>query len=33
MYPVTTLSGVLLALVKRKALGRKRAGGRWVYGK
>lgn len=33
IYPITTLSGVLLDLVKQKALGRKKADGRWVYGK
>lgn len=33
LYPVTTLSGVLLGLVKGKALRRKRQEGRWVYGK
>jgi hypothetical protein len=33
LYPVTTLSGVVLGLVQRKLLGRKKAEGRWVYGK
>jgi len=33
LYPITTLSGVVLGLVKRKYLGRKKAEGRWVYGK
>jgi hypothetical protein len=33
LYPVTTLSGVVLGLVKRKELHRKKVGGKWVYGK
>lgn len=33
LYPVTTLSGVMLGLVKRRELRRKRNGGKWVYGK
>jgi predicted transcriptional regulator YheO len=33
IYPVTTLSGVVLGLVQKKLLGRKRLEGRWVYGK
>jgi hypothetical protein len=33
LYPVTTLSGVVLGLVKRKILRRKKADGKWVYGK
>jgi hypothetical protein len=33
LYPVTTLSGVMLGLVQKKLLGRKRIDGRWVYGK
>lgn len=33
LYPVTTLSGVMLSLVKRKLFGRKKIEGRWVYGK
>jgi len=33
LYPTTTLSGVLLGLVKRKELRRKKVEGRWVYGK
>jgi hypothetical protein len=33
IYPVTTLSGVVLGLVQRKDLGRKKVEGRWVYGK
>jgi hypothetical protein len=33
IYPLTTLSGVVLGLVKRKLLGRKKVEGKWVYGK
>ncbi len=33
IYPVTTLSGVVLGLVQNKLLGRKKVEGRWVYGK
>jgi hypothetical protein len=33
LYPTTTLSGVVLGLVKRKELRRKMMEGRWVYGK
>lgn len=33
IYPVTTLSGVVLGLVQKRLLGRKRADGKWVYGK
>lgn len=33
LYPVTTLSGVVLKLVKNKHLRRKKVEGRWVYGK
>lgn len=33
LYPVTTLSGVMLGLVQKKLFGRKKAEGRWVYGK
>ena len=33
LYPVTTLSGVVLALVQKRLLRRKKAEGRWVYGK
>ena len=33
LYPVTTLSGVMLGLVQKKLLGRKKVEGRWVYGK
>ena len=33
LYPVTTLSGVVLGLVKKKQLRRKKIDGRWAYGK
>lgn len=33
IYPLTTLSGVMLGLVQKKLLGRKKREGRWVYGK
>ena len=33
IYPVTTLSGVVLGLVQKKFLGRKKVEGKWVYGK
>lgn len=33
IYPVTTLSGVMIGLVKKKLLGRKKSDGKWVYGK
>jgi hypothetical protein len=33
LYPTTTLSGIMLGLVKKKHLRRKRNEGRWVYGK
>ena len=33
LYPTTTLSGVVLGLVKKKELRRKKNEGRWVYGK
>jgi hypothetical protein len=33
LYPVTTLSGVMLGLVKKKDLRRKKIDGRWAYGK
>ena len=33
LYPVTTLSGVVLGLVQKKMLRRKKADRRWVYGK
>ena len=33
IYPTTSLSGVMLALVKRRLFGRKKSDGKWVYGK
>lgn len=33
MIPVTTLSGVMLGLVKRRVLRRKKIEGKWAYGK
>lgn len=33
LYPVTTLSGVVLGLVQKKLLRRKKVEGRWAYGK
>jgi hypothetical protein len=33
LYPVTTLSGVMLSLVQKKQLRRKKQDGAWVYGK
>jgi hypothetical protein len=33
LYPVTTLSGIVLGLVKKKRLRRKKIDGRWAYGK
>jgi len=33
LYPVTTLSGVVLGLVQKKYLRRKKLEGKWVYGK
>src|SRR6266568_2191086 len=33
LYPVTTLSGVMLGLVKKRELRRKHHEGKWVYGK
>jgi|SRR5208337_4248753 len=33
LYPVTSLSGVVLGLVKKKELRRKKHEGKWVYGK
>lgn len=33
LYPVTTLSGVVLRLLKHSHLRRKKIEGRWVYGK
>lgn len=33
LYPVTSLSGVVLGLVKKRQLRRKKHEGKWVYGK
>jgi hypothetical protein len=33
LYPVTSLSGVLLNLLKQRQLRRKKVEGKWVYGK
>jgi predicted transcriptional regulator YheO len=33
IYPVTTLSGVMLGLVHKRLFGRKKPEGKWVYGK
>lgn len=33
LYPTTSLSGVVLGLVQRRLLRRKKAEGKWVYGK
>ncbi len=33
IYPMTTLSGVMINLVQKRLLGRKRVAGKWVYGK
>jgi Sec7-like guanine-nucleotide exchange factor len=33
LYPTTTLSGVVLGLVKKRELRRKKTDGKWVYGK
>ena len=33
LYPVTTLSGVVLSLVQKRVLRRKKLDGKWVYGK
>jgi len=33
IYPITTLSGVMIGLVQKKLFGRKKADGKWVYGK
>lgn len=33
LYPVTTLSGVMLGLVQKRILRRKKLDGAWVYGK
>ena len=33
LYPVTTLSGVVLGLVQKRDLRRKKSSGKWTYGK
>ena len=33
LYPVTSLSGIVLGLLKKRQLRRKKLEGRWVYGK
>lgn len=33
LYPVTTLSGIVLSLVQKKNLRRKKIEGKWAYGK
>jgi hypothetical protein len=33
LYPITTLSGVMLGLVQKRVLRRKKTDGKWVYGK
>jgi hypothetical protein len=33
IYPMTTLSGVMINLVQKRLLCRKRVAGKWVYGK
>jgi hypothetical protein len=33
LYPVTSLSGIVLGLVQKKILRRKKTEGKWVYGK
>jgi hypothetical protein len=33
LYPVTSLSGVVLGLLKKRQLRRKKVEGKWVYGK
>jgi hypothetical protein len=33
LYPVTSLSGVVLNLLRKKVLRRKKAEGKWIYGK
>jgi hypothetical protein len=33
LYPVTTLSGIVLSLVQKRELRRKKIEGRWAYGK
>lgn len=33
LYPITSLSGVVLGLVQTRTLRRKKIGGKWAYGK
>lgn len=33
LYPITTLSGVMIGLVQKRFLGRRKVDGKWVYGK
>ena len=33
LYPITTLSGVMIGLVQKRLLGRRKINGKWVYGK
>ena len=33
IYPTTSLSGVMIALVQKRIMGRKKIDGKWVYGK
>ena len=33
IYATTSLSGVMIALVQKRLMGRKKVDGRWVYGK
>ena len=33
IYPITTLSGVMLGLVQKRLIGRRKLEGKWVYGK
>ncbi len=33
IYPITTLSGIMLGLVQKKLFGRKKIDRKWVYGK
>ena len=33
LYPVTSLSGIVLGLLKKRQLRRKKVEGKWVYGK
>ena len=32
IYPTTSLSGLVLSLVKKRLLGRKKDNGKWIYG-